>query len=111
MDVDADEDEYIIEINSELALHFTQTHIAEIQEIFRLLSEYGTPQEMDEDGEVSGQLLQPVRSSFVEQVQKDEPSAALYEDVHVRVALLHIKRDLQVVRFMIIRCSRQVPSS
>lgn len=81
LDVDADEEEYIIEINSELVLHFTQTHIAEIQEIFRLLSEYGTPQEIDEDGEVSGPLLQPVRSSVVEQVQKDEPSAALDEDV------------------------------
>ena len=81
LDVDANEEEYIIKINSELALHFTQTHIAEIQEIFRLLSEYGTPQEPEEDDEASGPLLQPVRTTVVDQVQQDEPSTILYEDV------------------------------
>ena len=35
--------EYIIELNSETRLHFTQTHMVEIQTIFKMLDEYGLP--------------------------------------------------------------------
>ncbi len=58
LDVEEGADEYSIEINSEMCLYFTQTHIAEIQEIFRLLAEYGTPSESDEqDDDISGPLM------------------------------------------------------
>ena len=42
-------DEYSIELSSDSTIHFTQTHIAEIQEILRLLKEYGVPSEHNND--------------------------------------------------------------
>lgn len=43
--------EYQIELDSNTSISFTQTHIVEIQEIFKLLNEYGTPQvNVDVDG-------------------------------------------------------------
>ena len=36
-------DEYELQLNAEYSLHFTETHVAEIQTIFGLLSEYGIP--------------------------------------------------------------------
>lgn len=47
LSIEADEeaDDYSIECNQDVTIHFTQTHIAEIQEILRLLNEYGTPSE------------------------------------------------------------------
>jgi len=45
MMLDAQEysDDYSIKLTKEVTLHLTQTHLAEIQEIFRLLDRYGTP--------------------------------------------------------------------
>jgi len=63
LDVEGYSDEYTIDFNSETALCFTQTHIAEIQEIFRLLAEYGTPSEKAvdyiTDEALSGPLMHP----------------------------------------------------
>ena len=64
LDVERDEDEYEIEFTPDTSLYFTQTHVAEIQEIFRLLDEYGAPvSELDSDHEntASGPLMHPVR--------------------------------------------------
>ena len=36
-------EEYELQLNPEYSLHFTETHVAEIQTIFGLLSEYGIP--------------------------------------------------------------------
>lgn len=69
LDISAEENEYIIQINADLSLHFTQTHVAELQEIFRLLNEYGAPAEnvdLDEDSRATGPLMYPVRKSAVE---------------------------------------------
>lgn len=79
MAIEADEyaDDYSIEFNADMTLHFTQTHLAEIQEIFRLLAEYGTPSEHvdDEyDDDVSGPLMHPKGSRRIE-----KPRAALNE--------------------------------
>ncbi|MCF0133827.1 MAG: hypothetical protein HUJ72_08175 [Blautia sp.] len=51
LDTEAQAEEYSIEINADMTLHFTQTHAAEIQEIFRLLAEYGVPsRDVDDSG-------------------------------------------------------------
>lgn len=62
LSIDASEysEDYGLIFSDDMMLHFTQTHIAEIQEIFRLLDEYGTPsQNVDDDfdNSVSGPLL------------------------------------------------------
>ncbi len=63
-DVGHDEEKYEIEFNQDKSIYFTQTHIAEIQEIFRLLEEYGIPSDdkknFDEDT-ASGPLLHPIK--------------------------------------------------
>ena len=74
IDTSEEADDYSIMFDSETGLHFTQTHIAEIQEILRLLSEYGTPSDdADElyDSSVSGPLLHPT----TEKVEIKRPSA------------------------------------
>ena len=70
LDVERDEDEYEIEFTPDTSLYFTQTHIAEIQEIFRLLDEYGAPvSELDSDHEntASGPLMHPVRKREIQE--------------------------------------------
>lgn len=48
LDISNESIEYEIELNSETSIYFTQTHIAEIQEIYRLISEHGIPGLSDE---------------------------------------------------------------
>ena len=43
LESEKESDDYSIKFNEEMILHFTQTHLAEIQEIFRLIDEYGLP--------------------------------------------------------------------
>jgi hypothetical protein len=60
LDVNEDAEDYSIQFNADTVLHFTQTHIAEVQEILRLLDEFGTPSDYaDElyDENVKGPLL------------------------------------------------------
>lgn len=45
LDIDNNYGECEIELNSDISIYFTQTHVAEIQEIFKLIDEYGTPEE------------------------------------------------------------------
>lgn len=71
--------DYSIEFNSDMVLHFTQTHIAEIQEILRLLDEYGTPaenvaQEFEEN--VAGPLMCPVRKVTEQDVADSDVARA-----------------------------------
>ncbi|WP_022757461.1 sacsin N-terminal ATP-binding-like domain-containing protein [Butyrivibrio fibrisolvens] len=69
IDINEYSDDYSIQFNEDTALHFTQTHIAEIQEILRLLAEYGAPSADDEeengDGIVGGPLMHPIRTQDV----------------------------------------------
>ena len=63
LDVNEDADEFSIKINDDSIIYFTQTHFAEIQEILRLLSEYGTPSSNTDDYngmEATGPLMHPV---------------------------------------------------
>jgi hypothetical protein len=69
LDISAYENECVIQINADLSLHFTQTHVAELQEIFRLLDEYGVPSEnvdLDEESRVFSSLLQEAREETQE---------------------------------------------
>lgn len=71
-------DDYAIEFNSDMVLHFTQTHAAEIQEIFRLLAEYGTPSnDIDEVPDTAtGPLMHPVRQAdFPSRIAADRPNS------------------------------------
>ena len=43
LDVQAPSDDYEIQISPDTAVHFTQTHIAEVKEILALLRQYGVP--------------------------------------------------------------------
>lgn len=82
IDVEEKSDDYSIKINEEITLHFTQTHIAEIQEILRLLSEYGIPsKEIEEDKlEITGPLLHPVRSKEKEDLEITRPTESQDND-------------------------------
>lgn len=64
IDIEEYSDDYSIQFNEETTLYFTQTHIAEIQEILRLLAEYGAPaEEQDEnEGRVGGPLMHPMKT-------------------------------------------------
>jgi hypothetical protein len=69
LDISAEENEYIIQINADMSLHFTQTHVAELQEIFRLLNEYGVPSKnvnLEEDSRATGSVMYPTRKSIIE---------------------------------------------
>lgn len=63
MDVTESSEDYSIEFSEDTILHFTQTHIAEVQEILRLLAEYGTPDDNvdEEEDDVSGPLMHRTR--------------------------------------------------
>ena len=72
MDISETVDDYSIRFNEDSTLHFTQTHVAEIQEILILLSEYGTPVIDEEDlpeAEVTGPLLHPIHDEIIEDIQ------------------------------------------
>lgn len=73
LDVEEYSDEYSIKFNEDTTLYFTQTHIAEIQEILRLIKEYGVPSEEsdEEDSNIGGLLLHPMS-----RVSDDEVIAA-----------------------------------
>lgn len=43
MELDDNSSEYEIQLDDNSSIHFTETHLAEIQTIFELLDEYGTP--------------------------------------------------------------------
>ena len=63
LSINAEEDaeDYSIGLNASETIHFTQTHVAEIQEILKLLTEYGIPKVRDEmeKKDVSGPLMHP----------------------------------------------------
>lgn len=44
LDIDDPSESYAIRLDDQLTLYFTQTHLAEIQEILSLLDQYGTPE-------------------------------------------------------------------
>jgi hypothetical protein len=88
LDADEDANDYSIEFNADMALHFTQTHLAEVQEIFRLLAEYGTPSEnMDDeyDDNVGGSLMHSTRRSREERAS-DEIKATIVEESDMKAA-------------------------
>lgn len=64
IDIEEYSDDYSIQFNEDTTLYFTQTHIAEIQEILRLLAEYGAPAEEEDEneGRVGGPLMHPMRT-------------------------------------------------
>ncbi len=76
--IDAEEysDDYSIKLNEDSTIHFTQTHIAEIQVILRLLAEYGVPSKNieEERQNVGGPLLHPMnaRNNDANQVDNNE---------------------------------------
>lgn len=88
MAIDTNEyaEDYSIEFNAETTLHFTQTHVAELQEIFRLLAEYGTPSQevIEEEKTVSGPLLHPSRSLDDEPRRPIDMTPSIVEEVDAR---------------------------
>ncbi len=81
IDISEEADDYSIMFDSEMGIHFTQTHLAEVQEILRLLSEYGTPSDEAEelyDSSVSGPLLHP--AGDVEETEEDVEDEEEHED-------------------------------
>lgn len=58
-----DEDNFFVELTGDDSLYFTQTHVAEIQEIFDLIDRYGIPDEDEQVdiGTATGPLQHPVR--------------------------------------------------
>lgn len=84
IDIKVYSDDYSIRFNEDTTLYFTQTHIAEIQEILRLLTEYGTPveEEDENEGKVGGPLMHPIRTEESEDLtETDSINDAKQEDV------------------------------
>lgn len=75
MDINEYSDDYSIVFNEDTVLHFTQSHLAEIQEILRLLAEYGNPSEevKDYDDNVSGPLMHRVTNTNDEMIPAEKP--------------------------------------
>lgn len=61
-------DEYELQLNSEYSLHFTETHVAEIQTIFGLLSEYGVPGSKSEENIEEPELVLHKEDGFTESI-------------------------------------------
>lgn len=66
--------EFVINLDNQLSLHFTQTHLVEIQEIFKLLSEFGVPNATnylsgvdsvvsERDGKVNQEIVEEIKVS------------------------------------------------
>ena len=73
LDVGEYSEEYSIKFSDDMTLYFTQTHIAEIQEILRLLTDYGVPsEEKEQHGNVGSERL--VHSTI--KTSEDEPITA-----------------------------------
>ena len=70
VNVETNSDEYSIFITDELNLHFTQTHIAEIQVILKLLSEYGLPN--NDDSKTTVLLRAPEQTDAINQVVEEK---------------------------------------
>ena len=49
LNIEENSDEYEIQLNSDTFLYFTETHVAEIQTILGLISEYGVPNEKQDE--------------------------------------------------------------
>lgn len=82
LDVEEEEDSYEIILEQDTSVFFTQTHIAEIQTLLRLIEEYGLPDEdnvTDEgmDAIVSGPLQHPMKRTAKADA---EPHSALQEE-------------------------------
>lgn len=73
-----DKEEYELELSDEISIYFTQTHLAEINEIFELIGKYGLPNEKDEVDEnlefATGPIQHPIRRAI------DEVAITLNED-------------------------------
>ena len=96
LDVDEEADDYSIELNADMTLHFTQTHLAEIQEIFRLLAEYGTPVENtgdDYDDNVGGPLMHPTRKSQEER-ESDEIQTSIVKESDIKAGVVYEDYDV-----------------
>lgn len=82
LDIQEEEDNYEIILNQDASLYFTQTHIAEIQTLLRLIDEYGLPNESDVTDEgldtvLSGPLHHPMRRMVKENA---EQYSSIHED-------------------------------
>lgn len=82
LDIQEEEDNYEIILNQDASLYFTQTHIAEIQTLLRLIDEYGLPNESDVTDEgldtvLSGPLHHPMRRMVKENT---EQYSSIHED-------------------------------
>ena len=81
VDDDSDYNEYEVELNSENSLHFTQTHLVEIQTVFELLEEYGLPEsEQDFNKTVSGPLNHPGYNTLDSAESQEEAAATTEAD-------------------------------
>lgn len=71
-----DEDDFVVELTGDDSLYFTQTHVAEIQEIFELIDRYGIPDnEASTDiGTATGPLQHPVRLEMSQKTEDDNVS-------------------------------------
>ena len=78
-----DEDDFFVELTGEESLYFTQTHVAEIQEIFDLVDRYGIPDEKEkvDIGTATGPLQHPARLEMDVKTDAEEPQVEAEEDV------------------------------
>ncbi|MCD7825825.1 MAG: hypothetical protein LUH14_07695 [Clostridiaceae bacterium] len=72
-------DEYEVQINTETSLYFTETHVAEIQTIFGLLSEFGIPGKEQESYEYSEENNESTFAESEEENGENEPTEIIEE--------------------------------
>lgn len=70
VDIRTNSYEYCIAVNNSMNIHFTQTHLAEIQVILKLLSEYGLPANHD-DGETPATIIVSSSNADLERIKNE----------------------------------------
>lgn len=80
LNVEEEEESYEIVLDSEVTLYFTQTHIAEIQVLLRLIDEYGLPNdEAVTDEGMNAIATEPLQHSARRKANAD---AGIYNAIH-----------------------------
>lgn len=77
IDSKEDADTYDVILNYNMTLHFTQTHLMEIQTLFQLIDEYGLPQSDEYD--ILGEGMSRIKLKFAK-VKLNSRRRSLFDD-------------------------------
>ena len=96
-DIEKEEDSYEIILKSSVSLYFTQTHIAEIQTLLRLIDKYGLPNEEEETDKGMGAIVSDLPRPSMEKTTKTnmEQHSVIYKNKAIMEGDCIIYRKVQ----------------